>query len=342
MQRCTRPRSTGTDATRDRSDLDEDVFATALRVHYDIDAVSLAFVSGGEDAFAWVYRVDTRYLVKVREAHGSRDVAAAVSRYLVDSGVPHVVAPIPSTAGLLTVEDGGFSYTVYPFLDGRTGVDAGLTEQHWLELGRLAQRLHATVLPADLARQVATETYRPAEIDSIAQVDRAVSEGHFAGAVAEETAAFWAANRAEILALAARTAELGPLVEQLSLPLVLCHADLHTWNVMIDSEGELWLIDWDEVIYAPKERDLMFVVDGIGAGLVAPHETARFFAGYEETTVDPLALSYYRHAWAVQDIGGYGERIFCAPSLGEEARANAARILRSLFAPGEIVDLARG
>ena len=73
---------------------------------------------------------------------------------------------------------------------------------------------------------------------------------------------------------------------------------------------------------------------------VEPARTV-FFDGYRETTVDPLALAYYRHAWAVQDIGGYGEQVFLEPSLDDEARSHAARILTGLFDPGGIVELAR-
>lgn len=331
---------------RDRPDLSEEALSAVLRGHYGIEATSARCSSGGEDASAWVYRVETgragvRYLVKVREARAARDVAAAVSRYLHENGFRHVVAPIRSGANALTVHDGEFSFTVYPFIEGRTGVEAGLGERHWRALGELAQRLHASALPTEPLEQLARETYRPAELDVIRRIDRAVSDRTYAGRVAREVAAFWTVHRAEILALAGRTEELGPMVERLSLPLVLCHADLHTWNVMVDGHGELWVIDWDEVIRAPKERDLMFVVGGIGAGLVEPHETAWFFEGYGATTVDPLALSYYRHAWAVQDIGSYGERVFFAPALADESRSAAARILLGLFGPGEIVELAR-
>ncbi len=111
--------------------------------------------------------------------------------------------------------------------------------------------------------------------------------------------------------------------------------------MLIDDAGALWLVDWDEVILAPKERDLMFVVGGIGTGLVEPHETAWFLDGYGDTEVDPLALSYYRHAWAVQDLGLYGEDVFLDESLGDDARSHAARILLGLFEPGGIVELAR-
>jgi hypothetical protein len=46
------------------------------------------------------------------------------------------------------------------------------------------------------------------------------------------------------------------------------------------------------------------------------------------------AVSYYRHAWAVQDIGGYGENVFLT-DLGEESRLHAARILQGLFFQAE-------
>jgi spectinomycin phosphotransferase len=105
----------------------------------------------------------------------------------------------------------------------------------------------------------------------------------------------------------------------------------------IDVSG---VVDWDEVIRAPKERDLMFLVGGIDARLIEPHETEWFFEGYGDVAVDPLALSYYRHAWAVQDVGGYGERVFLTFDIGEESRSHAARILLGLFDPGGIVELA--
>jgi len=215
-------------------------------------------------------------------------------------------------------------------------MESALTEAQWRVLGSFLKQVHASSLSSDLTRLVATETYRPAELDLISQIDQAVSRRN-----AGEPAAFWTARRDEILSLAACTEELGRELARLALPRVLCHADLHTNNVMIDRGGELWVIDWDEPTRAPKERDLMFVVGGIRAGLVEPHETARFFEGYGEMDLNSLALTYYRHAWAVQDIGSYAEQVFLAPALGAASRADAARCLRLLFEPGAIVEIAR-
>jgi hypothetical protein len=62
--------------------------------------------------------------------------------------------------------------------------------------------------------------------------------------------------------------------------------------------------------------------------------------GYGEATVDRRLLAYYRRAWAVRDIGAYGEQVFLSPALGEETRRAALDGFMDLFEPGNIVDLA--
>ena len=308
--------------------------ARLLRAHYGIESAAIEETETGQDVAARRYRIDSRYFVKVRPADDARDGAASLSRHLADVGVPHVVAPLRSKSGALAVEDGECSLTVYPLIDGANGMAVGLTEHHWRAFGSFLKDLHAVRLPAELAELVAAETYRRPELDILPLIDAAASRED------SEPAAFWTAHRDEIIALAARTEELGRALEQRALPLVLCHCDLHTNNVMIDRSGGLWVIDWDEPAHAPKERDLMFVVGGIHTGLVAPNETAWFLDGYGDPTTDPLALAYYRHALAVQDIAGYSKQLFLDSPL-DERYADAWRILNVLFGPGGIVEIAR-
>jgi hypothetical protein len=84
----------------------------------------------------------------------------------------------------------------------------------------------------------------------------------------------------------------------------------------------------------------MFSVGGISRDMVDESATERFLDGYGETAIDPVALSYYRYSWATQDVVGYAEQVFLDPSQGEADRAEAARVFRILFRPGEIVDIA--
>jgi spectinomycin phosphotransferase len=101
-------------------------------------------------------------------------------------------------------------------------------------------------------------------------------------------------------------------------------------------------VDWDETILAMKERDLMFVVGGIGPDQVRGVETASFMQGYGDVQLDPLALTYYRYAWAVQDMAAYGEQVFFLPGLTQATRQDALKGFMNLFEPGEIVSIALG
>ena len=132
---------------------------------------------------------------------------------------------------------------------------------------------------------------------------------------------------------------LGRQLAHARFPLVLCHADLHTWNVLVDADQQLWIVDWDEAILAPKERDLMFVIGGIDRRLVRPADTEQFLEGYGEAPINQRLLAYYRIAWAVQDIAAFGEEALMMPELGEEARRDAVSGFKGLFHPDGIVDL---
>jgi len=180
----------------------------------------------------------------------------------------------------------------------------------------------------------------PAGVTMVRTLDAHIGARTFDDPAADALATFWRARREDIRALLARADDLGPRLAQRAPEFVLCHADIHTNNVLLDADGRVWIVDWDETVLAPRERDLMFVVGGIIGGLVGPREEGLFFKGYGATTIDPLALTYYRYAWAVGDIGEYAAQVFFRPDLGPVTKRAAVEGFMSLFLPGNIVALA--
>jgi spectinomycin phosphotransferase len=180
----------------------------------------------------------------------------------------------------------------------------------------------------------------PGRRELIVQLEELVHRQAVAGDLQAEWVAFWQSQRDVIDELVRRVDALGQQLREASTFRALCHADMHPWNLHLDGDGNWWLIDWDDVVLALKECDLMFVVGGIGGDGVGPHQTRWFLQGYGSDAVDPLALAYYRTAWAVQDIGAYGQELFFAPHLGRASRRAALQGFKSLFAPGNIVERA--
>jgi spectinomycin phosphotransferase len=325
-------------------DLPDATLAAGLRTHYGLAVTAVIFLPLGQDTFAWVYRVrtadDNAYFLKVRTSVTNAP-SLLVPRYLHDHGVAQVIAPRPTTTGALWTEVAGYAVILSPFIAGTTGMAQGMAPPQWIAYGAILRQIHTTALAPTLAHLMRRETFVPAGAATVRAVEAHIGRRALADPAAQDLAALWHERRDIIHTLVARAEELGRQLAQRAPPCVLCHADIHTNNVLLDAGGAVWIVDWDDTVLAPKERDLMFVVGGgINRALVGPREEELFLQGYGATTLDPLALTYYRYALAVRDIGEYSEQVFLRPDLGPVTRRSAVGRFLTMFQPGRIVELA--
>lgn len=325
-------------------DLPDDTLRAGLRTHYGLAVADLTFLPLGHDSAAWVYRVQAAdgvpYFLKVRQ-RVTNPSSLLVPRYLHDHGVAQVIAPLPTTTQTMWATVDGYALILYPFVAGATGKDQGMAPPQWITYGAMLRQVHATAVAPELAQAMRRETFVPDGASMVRDLEAHIGERNFDEPAAREIAMFWRQRREDIHTLVARAEELGRRLAQAAPPFVLCHADIHTANVLLDASGEIWIVDWDETVLAPRERDLMFVLGGgISRALVGPDDEEVFLRGYGAVTADPLALSYYRYAWAVSDIGEYGVQVFLRPDLGAVSRRSALETFMGLFRPGEIVALA--
>lgn len=324
-------------------DLANDTLCLCLRDRYGLAVTEIVFLPLGHDALAWTYRVQTAdqraYFLKVRTQIANA-AGFLVPRALHDRGLTHVVAPLPTATGTLWAAAGNYAVILYPFVVGVTGMERGLTDDQWIAYGALLRRVHDALVTPELAQVLGRESYVPDGADVVRRLDAQIGTRTFGDPTTQALAALWQARRSDILLLFARAADLGQRLAAARPGLVLCHADIHTNNVLLSDDGRVWFVDWDETLLAPPERDLLFVVGGLWRGLVGPREEALFFKGYGATTVNPLALAYYRYARAISDLGYEGEQIFFRPDLGPDTRREAVERVHRLFQPGRLVELA--
>jgi spectinomycin phosphotransferase len=89
--------------------------------------------------------------------------------------------------------------------------------------------------------------------------------GAFDEPVAAQLALIVRARAEEIHYLMRKANQLSSELQAQEPEFVLCHSDIHADNLLIDPTGRLYIVDWDNPILAPKERDLMFVGGGVGS-----------------------------------------------------------------------------
>ena len=327
----------------ERPDLDDHSILAALRHAYGIAPANVTFLPIGYDANAWVFEIrcddGSRYFLKARQGQ-LYAAGLTVPSYLRGIGVEQIVAPIQTQSAELWTSAGHFTLILYPFIDGGSGGEVGMSDDHWREFGRVLKQLHSTPLPEALFEQVQQETYVPNWAEMVRQLQAKLISGDFSGPHEEALAAFWMARQEEIERIMKTTMELGRSLRARSLPNVLCHADAHIFNVLIDNQDRFRIVDWDGIILAPKERDLMFMLssgtdeDSSNTGAVL------FREGYGEVDVDAMALAYYRYEWVVQEIGDFGERVFLSKDTGDVTQRESVEGFMQLFDPGDVVEAA--
>jgi spectinomycin phosphotransferase len=65
-----------------------------------------------------------------------------------------------------------------------------------------------------------------------------------------------------IEALLGHFEQLGDRLAASDEPWVITHGEPHAGDVLVDSAGDLHLIDWDDTRIAPRERDLRVLLHG--------------------------------------------------------------------------------
>jgi len=312
----------------EQPDLADALIVDHVRHAFDLAVDELRFMPVGHDPRAWSYDVRTadarRYFLKVRLGTVGPAVAL-VPRYLRERGLHQVVAPLADASRL-----GAYGLLLYPFVPGTTG---HLDDGQWIAYGAFVRALHEVDLPAGLAALLPRETFECPSVARMRALFDTVWRGRHEGGPAGELSRFWLAHDAEIEKLLARVEELAPVAAAQRLPHVLCHADIHTNNVIVDPTGGLHVVDWDAPIISPRERDLMFASwEG------ARHEEL-FWQGYGPYEVNWPAMAWYRYARLVEDLVEFAVEVF--GDAGEESRRRDLDIFRRQFGPDGALALAR-
>jgi len=212
---------------------------------------------------------------------------------------------------------------LYPFIKGENAKLAGLSEDQWREFGATLRAVHASGLDERFRGHLRSEDFT---LPSAAIARRMLADlegATFASPVAR-FAEFWTVHAARIHGVLARTEELGAGLRGKTFEHVLCHADIHGANILVSEDDRIWLVDWDGLLLAQRERDLLFVVGSRIGRHVPPREEDLFFDGYGPTEIDAVALAYYRYERRIEDLCETGLRVFRDAHLSERAREEQA------------------
>jgi spectinomycin phosphotransferase len=324
-----------------KPDIPDELIIARLQEEYNLRIPELSFLPIGADARTVVYRAvsndGTAYFLKLRRKFN--DVIVRVPLVLKENGIQEIIVPYETQSGQHWADFGEYKIILYPFIEGKDGFEKALTNEHRRMLGAAFRRIHSVQVPPELKERIRKETFSPEWRNDMRSYQAQVETKTFNDPTAAKLAEFIKSKQNEITHLFGRAEELASALQSKPLELVLCHTDIHGGNILISDKGQLCIVDWDDPILAPKERDLMFIGGGIDEIWKTKREEAVFYEGYGETEINLAALAYYRYERIIEDLVVICEQLLLTDEGGAD-RERSYGWFTGNFEPGSTIEIA--
>jgi spectinomycin phosphotransferase len=325
----------------EKPDLQDARIADWLLDHYGLRIVEVEFLPTGYQNTA-AYRVvaedNKSYFLKLRrDVFEEASVTLPVS--LRDLGLRQIITPIATQSRQYWAYLDDFNVILYPFVDGYNAFKFPLTEYQWIDFGSAVKRIHSTLLPPELSGHIQHETYSREWSEQVRVLLERAQKDNFDEPVAAQLAVFMTTKANEILYLVRMAEQLSQILQMQTPEFVLCHSDIHAGNILCNTDESIYIVDWDNPILAPKERDLMFIGGGVGGIWNSTEEEALFYRGYGKTQINTVALAYYRFERILQDIGPYARQLLLKDASSKDPVRTLKGIV-SFFLPNGVVEMA--
>lgn len=328
----------------EKPDIPKHHICECVKNEYGLQVERLTFLPIGADLNTAIYRFDASdglpYFLKLRSGPFD-EIGAQLSRFYSDQGIGSVIPPILNKEGKLLGRLASYKTLLYPFINGRDAYEVRLSEEQFEAFGKALKQLHSVEIPNELKEKIPREDFSDKWRDKVNAFLQMIENETFSDPIAAQLAHFLKDHKREVQDLIERAGRLAEKLQKEEFELIVCDSDLHAGNLHLTKEGTLYIVDFDEPILAPKERDLMYIGGSLLASSRSPkQEEMLFYRGYGEVNLNQDALAYFRYNRIIVDIAEYCEQLLLS-SDGNEDRAQSLAYLKANFIPGGTIATAK-
>lgn len=161
-----------------------------------------------------------------------------------------IAMPMARPDGTFLHDDAPYVSAVFAFLPGETPRTTPLTVAQQCDMATTVGYIHRASAQVPLPAHARIETFIP-RWDAV--WDGMLNDGWTQ--LPAPVQMMLAPHRARLHSLHQRLRHVGAYLQTHPLPMVLCHSDIHGWNVIVQGD-RTWLIDFEGLVLAPAEQDL--------------------------------------------------------------------------------------
>lgn len=206
-------------------------------------------------------------------------------------------------------------------------MDKKLNEEQLYAIGQLLAQLHkSSIIIGEFS--IKEDFAIPFENDFSKVMDEIKEDEVKRDRFANELIFLYKTHRKRLVNEYQNLLRLGSICRKKLLDFANCHGDPNPANIILSPDGKIFLVDWDDLILAPKEKDLLF---WSGAGTA-------FIEGYKnvagEVPINQTAKDFYSCFWNAQEIADFGIRLLFEEDTVEQRAHHLEKLRRHLHEMG--------
>jgi Phosphotransferase enzyme family len=290
-------------------DIDPIELSRLLHVEYGFETVSLTHLAKGEDSYCYVVEAvaHRKYFVRLQPARGraTSEAALRIAQGLSEHcSLPEIVGAIRTRDRPLMCSYGRYRVAAFPFIEGPTAWEMGLSESQLTAGARVLRRLHSCD-PSGLLELPVERFHNPFRqpIHGLLKTPPG-GTSRSTDPPSSQARALLQAEQAELLETLSRVERLGRKLRRLDVGLVVTHGDPNLDNWILSPDGSLHLIDWGDLALGPPERDLFAFAGKQFAPFLEAYTSAR-----RKCRLNLDVFEFYFYRWALQEVSDYGSRL---------------------------------
>lgn len=271
---------------------------------YGFQLVNLTFIKGGEAS--WGYKVETNdgklYFCKIHTGLTDHEKRfELIYKLFNNAGIKNITHPIKTNTGELVFYVDKYPTALFNFIGGSNSNDQPLNDEQRFSFGQLLGKIHqANKVVGEFSIKEDFE-YGNKErlLNTMDQINIYLKDP---SKYKSRTAELLLKNKEKIFKRVKELEDLGEKLIRQNIEFVVCHSEPHAWNTMIDKKGQVYLIDWDDSLYAPKEKDLNMIKDD-------QIKLDGYKSVVGEFKINQEIIHYYQMEWNISEIDAWSNSL---------------------------------
>jgi spectinomycin phosphotransferase len=323
--------------------IDQEKISKIIQTEYGISVSSINQLHIGFDQNTTVFKLFSNdrktFFLKIRSENFTETSLIVPSFISNNIKLSNIIDVVKTIDGKLYVKRASLYFMIFPFINGQSGWDVSLNKNQFIDFGKFMCKIHSMKFPKEYIKILPKERYDSKYREYVRKYLNNIDDSIYTSQTIIDFLNILKNKQNIILEILNCLEESIKKIKAKKQKMCLCHGDIHAGNILID-QNSFYIVDWDTITFAPKERDLMFIGGGIGNKWNNPEEIEYFYYGYgKEIDIDKKLIKYYRCERIIQDIYEFYNQIVNTETK-EEERKLYQKIFEEQFEANNVVDIA--